>query len=694
MLDRVTAAARRIAAGVPGSCRYRAGAAVHTALLTAILALAWSLASPAHARITRIEIETIESPTLGGAVYGTVGQYEKLAGKAHGELDPRHEANRGVALLDKAPRNAAGNVEYSVEILILKPIDMTRGNRTLIYDVVNRGNLRAIQVFNVGGVATNNPTSEKDAGDGFLFKQGYTIVSSGWPGDALAGGHRLTARYPIATEPDGRSITQLITIELVFTKPAYSVSLGYDGGDTRPYPVLLERAAESRLYRRAGFGAPREALPRGDWSFGTCPDGKASIPSGSDICYPAGFSPDFIYDLVYMARDPVVMGIGFASTRDLVSFLRHEPSASNPLMRGATAPPVRWSIGFGRSQSGRYIKDFVYQGFNVDEAKRIVFEGIMPLISGSRLMSINAPFGMPSRSVGHYGGDQFPHTYATVEDPISKKRDGWLARCTVQNACPKVMHMDSGTEAWLGRAALVSTDATGKRDQPIPDNARLYYFAATQHNPAAKADFGICKQRANINPRIENIRALLVAMQQWVTAGTLPPPSRFPRVSDGTLVPPLPAEQFGFPNIPAVTYIGKYNALSMKDFSVQPPRSIRASEYPVLVPKVDADGNEIGGIRSATLEVPLGTYTGWNSRRAGFMENELCGLQGSYIPFAKSAAERGADPRPSLQERYGDQAGYVRRVEAAARKLVADRFMLAEDAERVIEAAKRTDLGI
>ena len=412
-----------------------------------------------------------------------------------------------------------------------------------------------------------------------------------------------------------------------------------------------------------------------------------------DICYPAGFSTDYIYDLVYVARDPVVMGIGFASTRDLVSFLRHERSASNPMMRGGSANAVRRAIGFGRSQSGRYIKDLVYQGFNLDEERRIVFEGLIPLISGSRLMSINAPFGMPSRTPGHYGGDQFPQTYATTEDPISGKRDGWLARCTVQKSCPKVMHMDSGTEAWLSRNSLVSTDAFGKKDQPVPENVRLYYFSSTQHNPTSRPALGICKQLGNSNPRIETIRALLVAMQEWISENREPPASRFPRVSDGTLVPPLPVATFGFPAIPGVVYNGKHGSQSLKDYSVQPPRAIPGKAYTVLVPKVDADGNDVGGIRSYMLEAPLGTYTGWNLRRAGYMEDELCGLQGSYIPFAKTAAERGNDPRSSLQERYGSHAGYVGKVEAVVRKLVADRLMLPEDAARVIDDAKRRDLG-
>ncbi len=655
-------------------------------------------ATPGKAHITRIDIDSVEAPTFEGTAYGNTGAYEKLRGKAYGELDPAHAANRNVALLDKAPRNAAGRIEYSVDILILKPIDMSKSNGTLLYDTVNRGNLRAIQIFNINGVPSNNPSSAANAGDGFLFKQGYTIVSSGWPGDALPGGNRLTARYPVAKEADGKPITQTLTVEFIFDKPTYTVNVGYDGADTRPYPAVPERAGEARLYRRPRSAAARDLIPQAEWSFGKCADGKSAAASDVDVCYPAGFSTDYIYDLVYVARDPVVMGIGFASTRDLVSFLRHDRSAANPLMRNTSSNPIRWALGFGTSQSGRYLKDLLHQGFNLDEQQRVVFEGIMPLISGSRLMSINTPFGMPSRSPGHYGGDQFPHTYAILDDPISKKRDGWLARCTAQKACPKIMHMDSGTEAWYGRNALVITDASGKKDQPVPDNVRLYYFASTQHNPASSAPdrpvpVGICKHPANINPRIDNIRALLVAMQAWLTQGTLPPPSQFPRVSDGTLVAPLPVEGFGFPNIPGVNYNGRYGVLTLKDYSVQPPRAIPNTNYPALVPKVDADGNDIAGIRSATLQVPLGSYMGWNHRRAGFREDDICDLQGSYIPFAKTAAERGADPRPSLQERYGSHANYVARVEAAAAKLVTERLMLEADAAREVAQARARELG-
>jgi hypothetical protein len=666
------------------------------------LLLGLVIGTPAvHARLTRVEIERVESPAFGGATFGEVGQYEKLVGRAYGELDPRDELNSGIVYIDKSPLNAAGRVEYSMDIFILKPIDLARGNRTLYFDVLNRGGMRAFAAFHYGADTSNDP---KNAGDGFLLKQGYTIVVGGWQGDVPSGGNRMTARFPVAMRPDGRPITKLITSELMFTKPAYTAGIGYEGGlDMRPYRAAPDRTSEAKLLRRSTALGPREVIPSTEWSFAKCPDGKNPLPSQIDICYPAGFSTNFLYELVYVAQDPLVMGMGFAATRDLVSYLRYERSAENPLLAKAGAlgkeDPIRFAIAFGQSQSGRYIKDFVYQGFNLDEGKRQVFDGILPLISGSRLTYTNVEFAMPGRAMNplenhFYDGDRFPHTYATVYDPISKKRDGWLGRCTKQKACPKVMHWDSGHEPWGGgRHSLVVADAHGKSDLPVPENVRVYYFAGTQHVPTLKPSYGICKHLANPNPYRETVRALLVAMQEWIVRGTLPPASRYPRVSDGTLVSPLPDSAFGFPKIPGVTYTGKHNDLHIKDFSVQPPQNIPGTSYTVLVPKVDTDGNDIAGVRSVTLEVPLATYTGWNQRRAGLMEDEVCGNWGAHFPFAKTAADRGADPRPSLQERYGSHANYVARIEEATHKLVSERFLLPEDAARIVQEARQRNLG-
>ncbi|HKA44295.1 MAG TPA: alpha/beta hydrolase domain-containing protein [Burkholderiales bacterium] len=675
---------------------------VETTIARALAASLVALALPAHARLVRIEIERVESPAFGGASFGTAGRYEKLVGRAYGELDPRDELNRGIVYIDKAPLNAAGRVEYSMDVLIIKPVTMSRGNRTVFYDVVNRGDTRALAVFNVGAAPVSEPKTESDLGDAFLLKRGYTLVASGWQGDVL-GTSRLKAQVPVATDPGGKPITKLITAEFIFTKPAYTVSVGYDnGGNLRPYPAVPERVSEARLLRRAGPLAPRETIPASEWSFGACADGRNATPSNTDICYPAGFSTNYAYELVYVAQDPLVMGIGFAATRDLISFLRRNRSITNPLVaRGGTfssSDPMRLAIGFGRSQSGRYIKDFVYQGFNLDESGRPVFDAILPLISGSRLTNTNAEFAMPGRfstpTEGHfYPGDQFPHSYATVTDPVSNRADGWLMRCTKQKACPKVMHWDSGIEAWAARNSLVATDGLGRSEVPVPENVRLYYFSSAQHVPAAKPDYGICKNLSNPNPYRETVRALLVAMQAWIEQGTPPPASRFPRLSDGMLVPPLPAAAFGFPRIPGLNYTGRHNELYVRDFSAQPPQDIHSKQYVVLVPKVDADGNDVAGVRSMTVQVPLGTYTGWNQRKADFMENEFCYLQGSYFPFAKTASERGGDPRLSLQERYESKAGYLAKVEAAAQQLVSERFLLPEDAARLVEEARSRDLG-
>ncbi len=393
------------------------------------------IAPVTHARITRIVIDRIESPTFGGVSYERSGAYEKLTGRAYGELDPRDEANRNIVYINDAPVNADKRVAYSMDVLIIKPIDMRRGNRTVLYDVTNRGDVRALSVFDVGASTANDPSTEKDVGDGFLMKQGYTIVASGWQGDVPASGKRLTTQFPIAAGPDGKPITKLITAELIFTKPAFTASPGNEGDRVmRAHPAVRDRMNEARLLRRSSPLASRETVARSDWSFGKCPDGANPTPSDIDICYPAGFSSNYIYDLVYVAQDPIVMGIGFAATRDLIAFLRHERSGANPLIaRGTNGEhePLDSAIGFGRSQSGRYIKDLVYSGFNLDESKRVVFEGIMPLISGSRLTNTNIEFATPGRVPSpvnsyFYGGDQFPHTYATLTDPITGRTDGWL----------------------------------------------------------------------------------------------------------------------------------------------------------------------------------------------------------------------------------------------------------------------------
>jgi hypothetical protein len=405
------------------------------------------------------------------------------------------------------------------------------------------------------------------------------------------------------------------------------------------------------------------------------------------ITRPPGFDAGAIYEFIYEARDPIVMGLAFAATRDVVSFLRYETQDStgepNPLAAGGL-PPIALSAGV--SQSGRWLSDFIYQGFNEDEQGRQVFEGANPIIAGSRKTFTNFAFAQPGRfSRQHedhvFPNDQFPFTYTMLTDPLTGRTDSILRRCEATSTCPKVFHIDSDFEIWGARGALITTSPTG---QPIllPDSVRAYLFSATQHG-IGDGTFGICQQRSN-PLRYSSLPALTAALDDWVTDGQAPPPSRYPTLADGTLVA---IDQTGFPDIPGVNYPGNYNVLRVADYSVQPP--FEGQAYPVFVTPVDADGNSVAGIRHPLLEVPIATHTGFNLRAAEHAPGEACSTTGSYIPFARTLVERQktGDPRLSLQQRYRSHERYVSRVARAAERLVRERLLLQADADRIVAAA-------
>ena len=674
--------------------------------------------SPSPARgstITRVQIDAVQSPAFEGREFGAAGRYERLVGRFHGELDPAATQNSGIVNIDRAPRNARGLVEYSADFRILKPIDMARGSGTLFYDVLNRGTQRAFNLH-VGfkGAYGSYPPDSDSLGDGFLLERGYTLVWSGWQGDVMPGNGRLAAQLPIARASDGSAIRRWITKELIVNEALRSVRFESNParvvalGEARSHPAVEESMPKARLYRRANAHAEPELVPRDTWSFAACAGPGPPSPSNIDVCMPSGLSPNAIYYLVYEAQDPIVMGIGLAGIRDFVSFLRHDATAKNPLVarRGGPARqghPISRVTMFGQSQAGRVVKDLIYEGFNRDLAGRRVFDGAISMTGAARRTSTNQAFSESGRYAAyvedHYTpGDQFPFSYDTMTDPVSGRIDGLLARCRATQTCPKIMQWEAGSETWVARASLVLTDPLGTRDLSLPEQVRYYFFSSTQHQVASEDEpgeesRGLCQQLANPSPYRETQRALLVAMEAWVAQGTLPPPSQHPKLSDGTLVPPLPQSAQGFPSIPGVRYTGTVNDLFINDYLSQPVRHTTAG-YTVLVPKVDSDGNDIGGIRSTMLQAPLGTYTGWNLRRAGAIEGEGCGLQGSYIPFAKTAAERGADPRPSLAERYGTHARYVAQVRAAAERLQQARLLAPRDAARLIRDAEKRNLGL
>ncbi|HET7884358.1 MAG TPA: alpha/beta hydrolase domain-containing protein, partial [Acetobacteraceae bacterium] len=399
-----------------------------------------------------------------------------------------------------------------------------------------------------------------------------------------------------------------------------------------------------------------------------------------------GFDRGAIFEFIYRARDPIVMGIGFAAIRDFVSFLRHSPDS--PLRTG-----IRYAAGFGISQSGRVLRDLTYHGFNRDLAGRTVFDGIMPVVAGSRRTCINWEFAQAGRySRQHedhsYGDDQFPFSYPTLSDPISGRSAGILQPARDAGVCPKVMHLDTESDVWQARASLVATDTAGA-DLAMPDEVRIYTVTGVPHAPYRPLTRPAMQLPGNQLGYSAFMRALLVALTEWVEHGIAPPPSRFPSRAAGTLVSLAEARAM-FPRLPQVKFPTVLNELRLRDHSVEPPAETMA--YPVFVQATDADGNALGGIRHPLLDAPLATYVGWALRAPGFGEGDLFTVQGSMIPFAATAAEarQSGDPRPSLEQRYPSRDVWTKQLAETARRLVADRVLLAEDADRLVAAARES----
>ncbi|PTM60161.1 alpha/beta hydrolase domain-containing protein [Phreatobacter oligotrophus] len=697
---------------------------VAAAFVVAIVALVPSAAS---ARIVRVDITRTE-PAFDGRNFGAVGPYERLIGKAHGAVDPRTAANRMIQDIQLAPRNAAGLVEYVADIEILRPRDAAKGNGVLLVEVVNRGNKLVLRNLNDGIPANGaDMNAVKSAGDGFLMEQGYTIIWFGWQADLVAGNNRVRLQAPVARNPDGSAITGIVRSEMVVNAPTRTLPLsaGFftalthtpyataSTSNTTPFadgflPTLTVRAKEN---------APRVAVPPADWSFGACPDNQPATTSDTQICLPAGFQPGRLYELIYRAKDPIVLGLGFAALRDVGSFFKFErrddAGNANPVFRRGQR-----AVTIGTSQSGRFIRSYLHLGFNRDERGRVAFDGAMPHIGGG-LMPLNVRFGHPGRAWGDqidhlYQAYDFPFHYAAMRDPITGRTQGILDRCAANGTCPKIFHVATSLEIWEGRQSLGLTDPLGRRDVPDPANVRSFILASTQHSPAnpplpTAAPFGSCVQQSNPNPHTWAMRALLTELVAWVKDGRAPPASVVPRIADGTLVAPnqvripaIPANAYGNVQRPALRYLANHNPLQVLDFgpdyragdssgviSVEPPRQ-GVQSYGILVPQADADGMDIGGVRSVYQQAPIGSYMAWNVGRRDRFEDGFCLFQGAFIPFAATRAEREAtgDPRPSIEERYPNREAYVAAVRKATEALVAQRTMLPADAAHLIRQAQ------
>lgn len=675
---------------------------------------AWVMAVLPHcaeARVTHLELTS--SVAYEGASFGGVGRYEKLVGTAYGELDPLSPANRIIQDIDLAPRNVRGMVEYSTDVYLVRPIGGT-GNRTLLVDTPNRGNKFSVYSFNhdvnVGGALSDPAGSLAAIGDGFLQRQGFSLLWLGWQGDLLEAPNRLRVHVPVATGRHGRQITGTVRGEYIVNAPTWTQNLSsgaFTGISHDSYPPVSLDTRRATLTRRHYEESPRELIDSDAWAFADCT--STTFPgtsSETQICLRDGFDPGYIYELMYTAHSPKVLGIGLAATRDVVSFLRYQGSDDagnmNPLV-GA----VDHTIGYGLSQAARLLRTFVHLGFNADAEGRIVFDGVNAHIAPAHI-PVNVRFGQPGRAYGQ----REEHTFPAAEGPFSwglheSERlgftDGMLRRCSRTQTCPKVIQTISSIEYWQGRMSLATARTDGRRDLDLPELVRLYHFAGTQHVPDGGQAVA-CEYPNNFNSYREGQRALLLAHQRWIADDMRPPENRYPLVADGSLVTPAILDE-QWPEIPDVGPIPDVNGYQKLRFGprfdeddesgiLHEPPKVGRREFQLLLPGVDADGNEFGGIRSTTLQVPLGTYAGWNARREGFGAGDLCGLSGSYFPFSERAADRVArnDPRLSVEERYGDHAGYAAAVKVAAQRLQADGFLLQEDADRLVAQAAASDI--
>lgn len=601
--------------------------------------------------MVEIRIDRIE-PFANGMAFGATGAYERVIGVAAGALDPTDPRNAGIAGLDQAPRNAKGRVEYEADLFLLRPADPARGNRHLLFEVLNRGSKLMIHMLNQLPApetgAINDPTSPEHAGDGLVFRLGYTLAWAGWDPDAPAKSGGMTARIPALA-----GVEQEIRDEFVSGTRGPALEkfrLSYTAADQ-------DSARLTMRYREPD--EPRE-MPRTAWRF---------VDPRSVELVDAKPEPGIIYELTYRAKNPWVSGIGLAITRDVAAFLR-SGAAESPA-RGIDA-----AFGFGISQSGRYLRDFIRQGFNQSTSGKKVFDGVLTHTAGAGGVFLNALFAQPFRTRTQHQDHTmpeaaFPFSTVLTRDPASGA-EGSLLRG--DGFDPLLIESNTSSEYWQKGASLLSTDPAGTRDLDLPHTTRQFLVSGTQHGGRAgtPSSRGNCQNARNPHSAAPAVRALLVALDRWVTEGKKPADSRIPRLSDGTLVE---AAKLEFPPLP--------------DFAIAKQANSIGPRYRPLVPAVDADGNERAGLRLPDIAVPVATYTGWNVYAPPFPHGALCDRDGSFLPIAKNDAARATDdPRQSLVARYGSHDRYVALVRAAADALVDHCLLLAEDADVYVSAAQ------
>jgi hypothetical protein len=652
--------------------------------------------------VTRLEV-TAREPYWGGHPFGDTGAYEKVSGRLHFAVDPAHPANAPVADLSLAPLNADGMVSFSAGFRLLQPVDPARGNRNLLSYVVNRG--RQVIPFN-RPTPEVDPSETLDPGDGFLMRRGWTVAWCGWQWDVIDDPVLVGLDAPVAINPDGTPASTEIVVQFQPSEihadqelshwpqhPAPGRSRFYRH---RPYPTADLHDQSATMTVRDWPGGPRTVVPRGSWAFARDIDGHA-VADAMFVRLDGGFLPGRIYEVRYRTDRCPVAGTGFVAIRDVATFLRlGGEEDGNP-----AAGRLDHAFAYGISQCGRFLRDYLHAGMNIDELGNRAYDGILPHVAGARRGEFNHRGAQPS--VQHVFGAGHLPPFAT--DPVPDLAFGLLDNQRRRGGVPKVVSTNSSSEYWRSEATLTHTDLAGLRDVPVAPEERVYLFAGTQHGPGAvplmtETPYGAAGTHAfNVVDYSPLMRSALVHLERWVCEGVEPPASAVPRLGNGTAVPRAtvlatlaclpgmsPADAAHLPSLPRFDP-GPVSA----DGVVRIPGDGESwGAYPSYVSAVDADGNEVAGWRLPDLSVPLGTHTGWNPRAPHTgAPDQLLDMIGSTIPFAVDEASRIAsgDPRPSILARYPDRASYLERVAAAADRAIANGHVLAEDRDLLVRLA-------
>ncbi len=648
--------------------------------------------------VTRLEIHA-RGPYADGAMFGDADAYERINGTIHLAVDPAHAANALIVDLDKAARGADGAVHFSTDFCLLQPADPAKANRRLLFEVLNRGRKLVPRIFN-HAAPTPAPTEAIDPGDGFLLRRGWTIAWCGWQWDVIRSPALMGLDTPEAVDATGQPITGQISLQ--FQPNARSDNKLLADRIHQPYPAADLNDPDATLTVRDWPDGPRTTIPRDQWRFAR--GGKDPAPNATHIWLGGEFKPGKVYEIVYRTSRCPVVGTGLLAMRDTVAFLRHSDAADNPCVGR-----IDRAYAFGMSQSGRFLRHFLHLGLNVDEAGRQVFDGVHMHVAGARRGEFNHRFAQPSEMHAQIFGHLMPFTDDDQTDPRTGATEGLLRRQRALGGVPKRITTNTAAEYWRGDCSLIHTDIDGTRDVEPPEDARIYLLASTQHGPGTAP---LVDTDANTGARGAHgfnavdyaplLRAALVNLDRWVTDGTPPPPSVFPRLADGTAVSAAAALDT-YRALPGVTMPDPDLMPTIHRVDVGPQAAhgigrypaIVGDIYPAYVSAVDADGNETSGVRMPDVSAPVATYTGWNPRHPTTGgPGQIIPMEGATFLLARTVEERQqtGDPRPSVAERYHDRADYLTHVRAAADTLVTGGYLLAEDVPLALDiAAERYD---